>query len=143
MKQIKQFQGEFSFLSNFYDSPFKAGRVTWPTVEHFFQAMKTTDPKMREKIRLMTYPGDAKRAGRRLVLRPDWDDIKLDVMEYALMNKFYYNSSLAYKLVDTNPAQLIEGNYWHDTYWGVDLNTGLGQNHLGRLLMQIRTAHMG
>jgi ribA/ribD-fused uncharacterized protein len=80
--------------------------------------------------------GHAKRAGRKLKLRKDWDEIKLTVMEEVLKMKFLGNQKLAQKLIDTGDAVLIEGNWWNDTYWGVCNDKG--ENHLGQLLMKIR-----
>jgi len=108
--------------------------VTYPTVEHYYQAMKTLDLKQREAIRLALTAGDAKRLGGECELRPDWDDVKLQIMEEALRQKFKRNP-LHDQLMATGRQELIEGNTWGDKFWGVD---GTGENHLGKLLMQIR-----
>lgn len=113
--------------------------MRYPSVEHAYQAAKTTVPQERAKIARLATPGEAKRAGRRVTLRPDWDAIKLDVMRGLLLQKFTY-PDLGRALLETKPAELIEGNSWHDTFWGVDLTTGRGENHLGKLLMEIRDA---
>ena len=75
---INCFDGEFAFLSNFYESPFEDPETgtTFPTMEHFFQAMKTLDPKERMWIASAETPGVAKRRGRSCTLRPDWEQIK-------------------------------------------------------------------
>ena len=85
MKRIDKFDGQYAFLSNFYDSPMPTagGTIFYPTVEHYFQAMKTENPEEREKIRLAPTPGKAKRLGRTINLRADWEEIKLSVMKYT------------------------------------------------------------
>jgi ribA/ribD-fused uncharacterized protein len=86
----------------------------------------------------MPNPGDAKRFGRRhIVVRPDWDSIKLEVMRAILEIKFQH-PGLRQKLLDTGNAELVEENNWGDTFWGTDANTKKGQNHLGRIIMEIR-----
>lgn len=133
---INRFIDEYEFLSNFYPSPIydDAGKE-YPTVEHYFQAMKTFNPQKREFIRLAESPGKAKRIGRLVQLREDWEDRKLDIMEKALIQKFQI-PKLREKLLATGKEELIEGNFWNDTYWGIC--KGEGENHLGKLLMNIR-----
>lgn len=139
---IDSFSGEHSFLSNFFPSPiqwrFQRG-VVFPTVEHGFVWHKTTNPITRNLIlqKDMT-PGQVKRFGRRNVeLRPDWEDIKLSVMKELVFEKFVQNPVLMGRLFDTGDAELIEGNHWNDTFWGVC--NGRGSNHLGKILMDVRT----
>lgn len=121
--------GGRSFLSNFYSHN---GALT---VEHFFQAAKTTDPGWNAEIMAAPTPAAAKKLGRRAPLRPDWDDVKIQVMLELLRTKFS-DPELAQMLLDTGDAELIEGNWWGDRFWGV--SKGSGENHLGRLLMQVR-----
>lgn len=136
LKPIASFRGENAFLSNMSSSSFKVGQTTYPTVEHFFQAMKTTDPAERAKILAAKTAGEAKKIGRTVTLRKNWNEIREEVMETALRAKFQQNPELKKKLIDTGDVDLIEGNTWGDTFWGqVD---GKGQNKLGKLLMKIR-----
>lgn len=127
---IDSFSGEYRFLSNFYADPHGG-----PTVEHYFQAAKTLNPDEIEAILRARTPGQAKSMGRKATLRPDWDDIKDGVMLELLRDKFYIKHMRS-KLLATGDAELIEGNTWGDTYWGVC--NGRGQNKLGKLLMQVR-----
>ena len=141
IKPITMFSGEHRWLSNFYVVP---GGVTYygmtaPTTEHLFAAVKTIDPAQRAAILSADSPGKAKRIGRKVDLRPDWEDIKIGVMREILYSKFANNTELRQKLIDTGERALIEGNTWGDTFWGVDTRTGIGQNHLGQLLEEIRT----
>ena len=134
---INQFAGEYAFLSNFYPSPiaYKDNKIVYPTVEHYFQAMKTFQSDEHETIRTAATPGEAKRLGRRCTLREDWDNIKYEVMYRALKMKFK-DPDLRAKLLATGDEFLVEGNTWGDRYWGVC--EGRGLNKLGQLLMIVR-----
>jgi len=138
MRIIRQFTGPYQFLSNFYKCTIDYEGLRYSSVEHAYQAAKTLDFDERIRIRNAETPGHAKRLGRTVKLRQNWDDIKVDVMRTLLRLKFSH-PELRQKLLDTGCAYLQEGNYWHDTFWGVDLRTGQGQNMLGRLLMELRS----
>ena len=98
--------------------------------------MKTLDINQRRAIANASTPGLAKKMGRSVSLRPDWEDIKDDVMLEGLYRKFA-DDELADWLLDTGDEELVEGNWWHDRYWGVC--DGVGQNKLGKLLMKVRS----
>lgn len=137
--KIDSFQypdGTHSPLSNFYPSPFELDGHTWPTVEHYFQAAKSANPDGYHRVREAPTPGQAKRLGRGVALRADWEEVKLDVMREALAAKFAPESPLAAWLLDTGDALLVEGNTWNDRQWGVC--DGVGRNWLGVLLMARR-----
>ena len=139
---INVFDGEFAFLSNFYPSPISDAdnTITFPTVEHYFQAAKTLNDIEAREIAAAATPGLSKRLGRHCALRPDWEDIKIDVMRDALRLKFAI-PELREKLLATGDEELCEGTTWHDRFWGVctcDRCGGHGENHLGQLLMEIR-----
>ena len=138
---IVEFEGKYAFLSNFFPSPILYEGIVYPTNEHFFQAMKTLNQEERKKIAAADTPGKAKRLGRHVQLRADWEQIKADVMRTGLMLKFT-DAELAKKLIDTGDEELIEGNWWHDNTWGschcdACFNTP-GRNMLGMLLMELR-----
>ena len=137
---INSFDGEYAFLSNFYFSPMVIDNVVYTTNEHFFQAMKSLNPKERQVIALAPTLGKAKRLGRKVSLRKDWEDIKEEVMLIGLRHKFS-NPDLRRKLLATGNEELIEGTTWHDNYWGIcscEACGGQGKNRLGKLLMQVR-----
>jgi len=138
LKPIREFTGMYAFLSNFAPSDISYENIFYPTVEHAFQAAKTLIPSWRLEIQNTPTPGLAKKLGRRLPMRPDWDVIKVGVMHSLLSLKFQPNFPLARSLEATGMCHLAEGNSWGDTFWGVDQNTGVGHNHLGRLLMFVR-----
>ena len=133
--KIDSFQGEYRWLSNFWLVPVELDGKTYKSVEHAYMAAKTLDPVLRETIRCFATPGQAKKFCKTIKLRDDWEAVKLRVMHNLLVQKFFHQGLRA-KLIATGNAELIEGNTWGDTYWGVC--RGVGQNQLGRLLMQIR-----
>jgi len=133
---IKSFKDEFHFLSNFHTSYILYDGIVWPTVEHAYQAMKTLDENQRMNILELDSPGAAKKYGRTVTLRPDWDDVKLEIMEELVLEKFESKADLREKLLATQDAEIVEGNTWGDTFWGVC--NGVGENHLGKILMKIR-----
>jgi ribA/ribD-fused uncharacterized protein len=136
MKIINNFhENQYRFLSNFYYSPIYVGGLLYPTVEHAYQAQKTTNPIAKEIIRNADTPGKAKRLGREFEQRYKWDEVKLGIMLELLRKKFSI-PELKVKLLVTGNAILIEGNNWNDIYWGIC--NGIGENHLGKLLMQVR-----
>lgn len=136
MTTIESFRGRHDFLSNFHANPITFDGITYPTAEHAFQAQKTHDQEARGRIATLATPGKAKYAGKRVTLRPDWEQVKREVMEAILRVKFAPGTALAAELIATGDATLIEGNTWNDRYWGVC--RGTGQNHLGLILMAIR-----
>ena len=109
------------------------------TTEHYFQSMKFPGSIVQEKVRTASTPALAKKLARqhKSEVRKDWFDISIKVMETALKAKFSI-PELKEKLLDTGDLELQEGNTWNDTFWGVDLKSGKGENHLGKLLMKIR-----
>ena len=138
---IDCFDGHWAFLSNFYWNEIEFEGIKYPTNEHFFQAMKTLDEDERRAIANCRTPGQAKRMGRRVALRPDWEDVKESVMLEGLCLKFA-DEQLADWLLETGDEELIEGTTWHDNEWG-NCNCPKcahieGKNKLGRLLMIVR-----
>lgn len=109
---------------------------TYSSVEHAYQAAKTDELDQRKIIRETRFASEAKRMGKHVKLRPNWDEIKLDIMEQLLKEKFTKQNELGRWLLKTGNIELVEGNWWGDTYWGVF--DGIGENHLGKLLMKIR-----
>lgn len=132
---IDCFDGEYAFLSNFYPLPLVYDGHHYLNSEAAFQAQKTTDEAIRRQFETLS-PGKSKRLGRCIDLRPDWEQIKNDVMFGVCMAKFTQNPEYAQRLIDTGDEELIEGNTWGDTYWGVC--NGVGENRLGNILMRVR-----
>lgn len=141
MDAIRSFTGHYRFLSNFYPVDVLANDgYVYPSVEHAYQAAKTTDDDFKLSILAVRQPGEAKSMGRVVLLRPDWESIKLAVMHSLLTEKFS-EPEMRRRLLATEDALLIEGNNWGDNFWGAD-NSYLfvdKQNWLGRLLMLIRS----
>lgn len=107
----------------------------YKTTEAAYQAAKSLDQDTRELIRKAKSPYAAKKLGQSVKLRPDWEEVKVQVMRGLIRQKFE-NPFLRPLLTATSDAELIEGNHWHDRFWGVC--GGIGQNWLGRLLMEVR-----
>jgi len=147
---IDQFRGRYEFLSNFYPALIHYDGIIYPSSEHAYQAAKCLDdatitatPECWEtglelKFAIAAEPssGKAKHMGKLLPLRPDWEQVKLDIMLQIVTLKFK-DEHLAAMLKRTAPCTLIEGNNWGDTYWGVDVAKG-GLNMLGKVLMHVR-----
>ena len=132
---INNFDGEYAFLSNFYECQVIFDGIVYQSSEAAFQAQKTLDLSERKRIAALT-PGQSKRAGRKLILRSDWESVKTEVMYKICKAKFMQNPVLKEKLLETGVEHLEEGNTWGDTFWGT--MNGFGKNQLGCILMQIR-----
>lgn len=130
---IDSFSGEYEFLSNFANVPVVFKGIKFLNSEAAFQIQKCVE---REKEFENLNPSKAKRLGRRVEIRSDWDDVRLDVMYEVVKNKFMQNKKERKLLIETGDAVLIEGNTWKDTFWGVC--NGIGENNLGKILMKVR-----
>jgi len=135
---IKEFIGEYRFLSNFYEIPLTYKGIEYPSSEHAYVSAKSDDLKFKIKVSKVETPGRVKRLGSKVTLIKDWDYKKFAIMEEIVRIKFE-DPVLSKKLLDTGDRPLYEGNKWRDTTWGVDINTGVGRNELGKILMKIRT----
>jgi len=135
IKKIDRFVGEHAFLSNFYPSSIWIDGRQYQTCEHAYQASKTLVDSEHEVIRGAKTAGEAKKLGRSVNLRRDWESVKVDLMRKFVRLKFE-NPLLRELLLATGDAELIEGNHWNDTCWGVC--RGTGQNWLGKILQEVR-----
>ena len=148
-------QEEYGFLSNFHQASFDLDGQTWPTVEHYYMAMKSENPKYQQEILAAHSPGKAKRLGDSKIgqdnwakqslfrtnrggyqLKPNWDKDKVDVMYRAVKAKFSQNSDLKIALLETGNKELIEDSP-SDNFWGAG-SSGTGRNELGKILMKVR-----
>lgn len=147
IQPITSFSEEHGFLSNFFPVPHGIPVICGctppitvaPTVEHAFQSLKTENVDECLAILLAPTPGKAKRLGQRCTLRPDWNLMRIAVMQKLLADKFSF-TELGERLLATGDAELIEGNTWGDTFWGCVQIDGawVGENNLGKLLMELR-----
>lgn len=133
--KIASFHGKYRFLSNFYPCKIWMDEQMYTSVEHAYQAAKTVIPIERDRIRQALYPGQAKRLAKQVTLRPNWEELKIELMRALLLQKFG-DLTLRQKLLATGDALLIEGNTWGDTFWGICNDKGA--NVLGKLLMEVR-----
>ena len=136
LNEIREFEWEYYFLNNFYITPVQYENLIYPSAEAAFQAAKCIDENNRRIFQTMS-PEEAKKHGRKVQLRPDREEIKLKIMTEILKSKFR-DETLKKRLIDTGSATLIEGNNVNDRYWGVDLETGEWENHVGKILMNLR-----
>lgn len=151
---ISGFNGDMDWASNFFEAPitfddnkhrlreiytqFKFDGKEYPTSEHLYQSLKATNESDKELIRTAPTTTMAKKLGRQIMSRMDWDYVKIDAMRLTLYLKFYQHPNLLIKLIETGNKQLIELNWWNDKFWGVCDKTSKGENWLGRLLMELR-----
>lgn len=134
---IKEFKNQYFFLSNFYECPVYYNKLVFCNAEAAFQAQKVIDEKEQYKF-INLNASQARKLGKTIVLREDWEEVKDNIMYEIVKRKFTINKELQQKLIDTKDEELVEGNWWHDTYWGVDSKTGIGKNKLGKILMKVR-----
>ncbi len=137
---ISRFYGRYRFLNNFYHAVIEYEGLTFPSVEHAYQAAKTLDHSIRKEFTHgYMSAGDAKRRGNSIDLRGDWLNVRVEIMRHLIRKKFKHEG-LKRLLINTGDEQLIEGNYWHDEFWGVDVTRRpwRGENWLGRILMEVR-----
>ena len=138
---IKLFDGEYDFLSNFYPCKVTYDGITYNSSEAAFHAQKTTDVEERKKF-IELKPSQAKKLGRKIQLRSDWEHVKVQIMYEICLAKFSQNMNLREKLLNTSEQYLEEGTYWHDNYWGNcycdRCKNIVGKNELGKILMRIR-----
>lgn len=136
---VMEFRNEYWFLSNFYPCSITDSRdgLTFECVESAFQASKCANPEDRKRFVKLT-GAQAKKLGRQIKLRDDWDSVKVDLMREFVSLKFS-NAELKAKLRAIK-GDIVENNYWNDTFWGVC--KGKGENHLGKILMQIRDSNV-
>lgn len=141
MPDVLSFDGDYAILSNFAPAVVKFDGLYFPTVENAFQAAKSLTSLGRQEFVKLT-PSEAKKLGRRIRLRLDWNDVKDAVMFSLLMQKFRYGTRAYATLMSTGDGHICEGNTWHDNYWG-DCSCPRcaaveGKNMMGKLLTEIR-----
>jgi ribA/ribD-fused uncharacterized protein len=140
-KAIKGFFGEYRFLSNFHPCSVRIGELTFPSSEHAYMAFKTLDPEVRKHIATLATPSEAKRFGRTLKLRPNWEALRIKAMRKVVVAKYTQNPDLANLLLATSPKYLEETNDWGDEFWGTTVKEGrgtAGRNWLGVITMGVR-----
>lgn len=133
-KIIDRFDGQYRFLSNFYEAPLLFRGLVFGNAEAAFHSQKC--PQRAKQFQGLN-ASQAKQLGRQVVIRPDWDKVRDQVMYEVVFEKFSQNSKIRERLITTGEAMLVEGNTWNDRYWGVC--NGIGQNKLGKILMRVRS----
>jgi ribA/ribD-fused uncharacterized protein len=110
--------------------------ITYHSSEHAYVASKTNDRDKKLHIARIECPKQAKKFGRTLKLRADWESVKIPIMYQIVKKKFTENGDLGNMLIFTGNAHIEETNTWNDTFWGVC--NGKGKNILGEILMKVR-----
>ena len=137
MSTVKRFRGEYSWLSNMHQCAIPLNGEVWPSVENYYQSRKTNIPS-EQKIFLSCTPSQAKAYWKGKQPRdPTFYAKRIKYMEEAVYAKFSQNMYLKAKLLQTGSMELVEGNWWGDTFWGV-CDTKGGLNNLGIILMNVR-----
>jgi ribA/ribD-fused uncharacterized protein len=147
--EIKSFEGKYRFLSNFWKLPIPVNfsNISFFTTEAAYVAAKTTNQHLRRTISEMK-PGQAKDFGniifeKKLWVNPDWnDEFRIVLMKNLVSQKFLKNTHLGIALLDTDDANIIEGNGHHDNFFGactcLDCVSKQKLNHLGKIHMEVR-----
>lgn len=139
---INRFENENEIYSNFYIRQIYLDNKWWKSTEHYYQAQKARNEEDEELIRNAKTPNEAKKLGRQIKCRKGWEKIKVDVMRKALRAKFTQHQDLKERLINTDDEILVEGNWWHDCYWGScycdHCISREKKNMLGILLMELR-----
>lgn len=130
---VKNQYGEFS---NWYPASFSLDGKLWKTSEHYYMAMKTEDSDEAERIRKSKSPREAKKLGAKVKLRPNWDNIKFNIMYKACLAKFSQNEELKKLLLSTEDRPLHED--CSDPFWGGGPNFPDGMDLLGKVLIKVR-----
>jgi ribA/ribD-fused uncharacterized protein len=137
VKEIKGFFGPWRFLSNFHYTDVEWEGMIFRTTEHAYQAAKFADMDMRRKIQFAETPLAARRLGQSPGCNPDWE--KKGIRDQVMMDlscQKYAKEHLGAMLLESGNAYLEETNHWGDVYWGVC--NGVGENKLGKILMDVR-----
>lgn len=132
---IESFRGHYGWLSNFWRVDVVYMGEVYPSVEHAYQAAKCTSEKDRQIIKNCASPALAKKTSRILPIISKWEEVREGIMLYLLREKFK-KEPFKTMLIETGQRELIEGNTWEDTFWGIC--NGKGKNILGKLLMKVR-----
>jgi len=141
-RPILYFRGINKFLSNFYLCDVPRDGLIYPSAEHAFQAAKVLDFETKLMFSELTTPALAKKIGRKVPLRSDWNEVRIAEMYDVVMSKFNHNEDLRKKLLGTGDEIIIEGNTWHDNFWGKcfckKCEHITGENNLGKILERVR-----
>ncbi len=135
-EKILFYGGGWNCFSNFSAHQVEYDGTLWPTSEHAFQAAKTLNEDEKNKIKLARSPQEALLLGRSVMLRSDWESVKVDILESILRAKYTQHLAIQEKLFQSQGKELIEASPV-DSFWGIGPG-GTGENMCGKLWMKIR-----
>lgn len=137
---INSFKGDYSWLSNMADCEINYKGWTFKSVENAYMWAKNPNDEAWLDFCLTNSPAECKKRAKTVALRHDWEEVKLSVM-FELLKLKFSQKRFKEKLLATGTENIVEGNYWNDKFWGVCLksNPNVGENYLGRLIMEVRT----
>jgi len=135
---IQAFTGPYSNFSNFAPCKIELWGLFYPSVEHAYQSAKSDGAEWKVFCQNTDNAGKVKRASHSVQLVANWEELKVQLMRYLVWQKFN-QEPFKTLLLSTGNEYIQEGNWWNDTFWGVNLKTGMGKNVLGNILMEIRT----
>jgi ribA/ribD-fused uncharacterized protein len=150
---INKFEGRYRFLSNFYPVKIEHQGIEYPSVAHYYVAMKVNDQQLingvyytpgdfREIIASISDPLLVKKIGKMVKLRKDWHIQRLKFMNFGVHQKFKNHEEIKQMLLNTGDQEIVYNNWWHDNFFGSCICTkclNKGENHLGKILMQVRS----
>lgn len=145
-KNVKGFFEQYRFLSNFHLCDVYFEGIVYPSSEHAYMSAKTHNTQIKDKFSkdfnglaggILT-PREARNLGQTIELRPDWEEVKYDMMLAIVFDKFWRNKDIQKLLLDTGDKYLEETNHWNDVFWGYSWQKQTGQNNLGKILMKVR-----
>jgi ribA/ribD-fused uncharacterized protein len=137
MSDILEFRGDYRWLSNMTPCIVTLDGVAYRSVEHAYMSAKSDDAEWKEFCFNTESPYTVKQKSKDIILVDNWQNIKINVM-YSLLEQKFNQEPFRQKLIDTGDCYIQEGNRWKGTFWGIDLDTNKGTNHLGNLIMKIR-----
>ena len=137
-KPVLFYQRYFYCFSNFSSFKVEWKGVLWMTSEHAYQAAKFNDEKIVKEIRESISAHDSKKTAHKYrdLVREDWDDIKLKIMEKIIEAKLAQHSFIQKRLKETKNREIIEDSS-KDSFWGWGPDKK-GENHLGKIWMKLR-----
>ncbi len=137
---INRFKDEYRWLSNFAPARVQFEEFDYRSVEHAYVASKTLLVGIRHEVKSLETAAEAKKFGKSIPLRPDWEKVRVGIMTDLVRQKFNI-PEYTELLLATGNQDIVEGNVWHDNFWGSCICNSCGdkgKNTLGKIILKIR-----